>query len=333
MTKTVPGLAIYDYENFELKTLVVDSEALKRNPLGDPSRRTCPVMVPRAKGSHPVVFMLSGFTGNGTQAFNVKSFEEPGSLKLDKAVSEGRAPHALYVYVDAFTLWGGSQFIDSKGMGAYEQFVAQDLATAVRANFETTNDWCVMGGSSGGYGALHLASRHPSLFGTCIALAPDSFFEASLLPEIRTALPIITRMGGVRAVREELANGKLMKRKDWHVILNAVAMGLCYGPLENSEPLWPIDRDSGLVREDVWTEWMKHDPLVFLRERDVSRVDFYLDAGDRDQFQLQYGTRQIRDLLKSKRASVEYVGFEGTHFDLGERRGPAWAWLAGHWRV
>ena len=218
-TNVLPQLAVHSYENFELRTLVIESEVLRRNPLGDSARRTCPVLVPPGKDL-PVVIMLSGFTGNGPTAFNVKSFEVGGTTKLDEAVSRGEAPKAIYVYMDAMTFWGGSQFINSEGMGRYEDFLVNEVCDAIKQNFSTGDQWCVMGGSSGGYGALHLASKYPEKFGVAIALAPDSFFEASLLHELRTALPIITRMGGVKAVRDELLNGKLMKRKDWHVILN-----------------------------------------------------------------------------------------------------------------
>lgn len=333
-TNVLPQLAVLDFDNFDLKTLVVDSDALKRNPLGDSSVRRSPVLVPREGRAHPVVFMLSGFSGNGDQTFNVKSFETGSPLKLDAAVSKGDAPRAVYVFVDAMTMWGGSQFINSAGMGRYESYLLE-VADAVSTSFDVSQesrDWCAMGGSSGGYGAIHLATQFPKRFGVAVALAPDCFFESNILSEIRAALPIIKRMGGVAGVRAELREGRLLKRKDWHVVLNAIAMGLCYAGTESGEIRWPIDPESGLVHDEIWQEWKTRDPLFFLQTRDVS-AQFYLDAGDRDQFQLQYGTRQMRDLLKKRGANVEYVGFDGTHFDLSERRGPAWAWLASLWRT
>lgn len=339
----LPQFAVFDFQYFELFTLCVDSDALKQNPLGDPLVRRMPMMIPKGAspaGGWPVVLMLSGFTGNGPQTFNIKTFQIPTPELLDQAASRGEAPRAIYVFCDAMTAWGGSQFIDSLGAGRYGTFISNEVPQALMASglflvSRDPNRWCVMGGSSGGYGALQLASKAPEKFGWVVALAPDSFFEASLLPEIRTALPFIRRMGGVAGVRAELTNGKLMKRKESHVILNAVAMALCYAPLKDGEPVWPIDAETGKVISEVWSEWTRHDPLEFLRARiaNVLKINgFYLDAGDRDQFQLQYGTRQIRDLLRSVGANVHYNGFEGTHFDLGERRAPAWSWLATQWR-
>jgi hypothetical protein len=330
-TTVLPHLAVHSYANFKLKTLVIESAALAKNPLGDSPTRTCPVLVPDGEDL-PVVIMLSGFTGNGPTAFNVKSFEVGGTIKLDEAVTRGEAPRAIYVYVDAMTFWGGSQFINSEGMGSYEDFLINELVPAVARNFSASKErWCVMGGSSGGYGALHLASKFPKRFPVAIALAPDSFFEASLIPEIRSMLPVLKRIGGAKGVRNELLNGKLMKRKDWHMILNVVAMGLCYAPIVDGEPVWPVNLETGVIVQDVWAEWLKHDPLTFLTQRELTST-YYLDAGDRDQFQLQYGTRQIRDLLRRQKVDVTWVGFDGTHFDLGERRAPAWQWLAGLWR-
>jgi enterochelin esterase family protein len=330
-TTVLPHLAVHSYENFELKTLVIESQALAKNPLGDSPRRTCPVLVPRGQDL-PVVFMLSGFTGNGPATFNLKSFEAGATHRLDEAVSRGEAPRAVYVYIDAMTSWGGSQFINSEGMGRYEDFLMKEIVPAVQANFSVVKEgWCAMGGSSGGYGALHLASKFPETFSVAAAIAPDSFFEASLIPEIRLMLPVLKRIGGAKGVREELLSGKLMKRKDWHMILNVVAMGLCYAPLVNGEPVWPVDLETGLIKNDVWAEWIKHDPLTFLPQRKLTST-YYLDAGDRDQFNLQYGTRQVRDLLRKHGADVTWTGFDGTHFDIGDRRPAAWLWLTGLWR-
>lgn len=328
-------LSFFEFESFDASTLVVASPALEGNPLGDSHRRHNPVLVPkgsRPSSGWPVVLMLSGFTGNGPSAFHKKPFEPTTSEGLDRAVTKGEAPKAIYVFVDAMTSWGGSQFIDSPAIGKYATYVGRDLVSAIRAKLPArASGWCVMGGSSGGYGALHLASLHPEIFDVVVAIAPDSFFEASLLGEIRTALPVIEKLGGVAGVREELKSGRLTKRKDWHVVLNAVAMGLCYAGDSRGKVEWPIDPRTGVVKPDVWAKWLGHDPLTFLNER-AERVAKWkaclLDVGTRDQFHLQYGTRQLNQALtKTLGSKLVYREFDGTHFDIGERRPDAWKWL------
>ncbi len=61
--------------------------------------------------------VLNGFTGNGSSHFNPKFNETPSALVIDSAFSRGEAPEALYVFVDAMTSWGGSQFINSAASG------------------------------------------------------------------------------------------------------------------------------------------------------------------------------------------------------------------------
>ena len=334
-------LEIHHLKHFTLQTLHIDSTALMNNPLGDPAKRSHPVLVPKGhapKDGHPVVFMLSGFTGNGPNALNIKTFEMNLPQQLDQARDTGEAPGAVFVLIDAMTFWGGSQFVNSDGTGKYEDFIARETFDAVKANLKVSSDpknWCVTGGSSGGYGALHLASKFPEKFGLCAAIAPDSFFEASLLNEIRTSLPLLTKFGGIDAVKTELASGRLMKRKEAHTLLNAIAMGLCYAPDGKGRVHWPVDEATGLVKDDVWKTWLAHDPLHFLSQRldNLKKLSgIFLDCGSRDQFQLQYGSRQIQLLLKASGIGVDYGEFDGNHFDIGERRPLVWKWLAHQWR-
>ncbi len=330
------GLEFTSLSFFNVQTLVIESAALQDNPLGDSPIRYNPVLVPRGDvpaDGWPVVFVLSGFTGNGPNSFNVKTFEANTPQVIDRCRARGEAPDAVYVFCDAMTSWGGSQFINSAGMGRYEDFIAIDLVGAVRENFRVSprpEQWCVAGGSSGGYGALHLASAHPEIFGLAAAIAPDSFFEASLLGEIWTALPVIEKMGGVRGVHAELESGRLTRRKDSHVVLNAIAMGLCYASDGRGDVDFPVNLRTGVLISEVWQKWKRHDPVVFLADRasNVMKIkSIYLDAGTRDQFHLQFGTRQIADVLKRLGARFTHQEFDGTHFDIGERRPEMWKWL------
>lgn len=336
------GLHIHEFRHFRASTLMIDSVVLQGNPLKDPSARSHPVLIPIAappKSGYPVVFVLAGFTGNGPNLFNIKTFETNFPQNLDACRARGEAPDAVFVFVDAMTSWGGSQFLNSEGTGRYEDHVAHEIPAALRAAIphlsEDPGQWCVMGGSSGGYGALHLSSAHPNTFGTCAAIAPDSFFEASLLPEIWTALPTYLKLGGVRGIRNEIRQGRFMKRREAHSVLNAIAMGLCYAPKGESID-WPVSESTGVLRDDVWARWKAHDPILFLRAREdqVERLkQVFLDCGTRDQYHLQYGARQIRTVLEGIGVDVTYSEFDGTHFDIGERRPQVWTWLRDIWRM
>ena len=327
-------LNLFPLENFDAKTLIIDSESLKQNPLGDPSVRYNPVLIPKAANKDlPVVLVLAGFTGNGPKYFSPKGYEQNFPQTLDECVSKGAAPKAIYVFADAWTYWGGSQFINSKGMGSYEDYVMKDLVPAIKSELSVSSkkaEWCVHGGSSGGYGALYLGSRYNDAFGTVSAIAPDSFFELSLLKEIYEAYPSLQKLGGINGVKSLLQQGKLMRRRDSHTLLNAIAMGLCYAPDGQGGVSWPID-DLGRVDQKIWQRWLKHDPVNFLKEQSFSDQQVYLDVGKFDQFHLQFGTRQISNLLNEQKIDHHYSEFDGNHFDIGARRPDFWKWLGNHW--
>lgn len=395
-------LNLFSLKNFEIETLHIESEALKENPWGDPYQRNIPILVPRTHStaaSWPTIFVLSGFSSNAPKFFNWQSFQDNFPQELDRAVSEDKAPKALYVFIDAFSSIGGSQFINSPGIGRYQDFFVNEVVPAVKQHYSSQShhknsieskniknkdinhnkddvcpNWAILGGSSGGYGALHLSSQFPQLFPYCLAIAPDSFFSMSLLPEIYKAYPYIQKIGGLSQIIETLKIGDLQKHRHFHLIINVVAMGLCYAaqfPENNNDDenklnltpnkndlsinpnsalnktysasnktskypgiLWPIN-DNGEVNAKIWNQWTQFDPLEFLPQRSGNIKQLkgvYLDAGVFDQYHLQFGTRQIYDILKPIAPSVKYSEFEGNHFDIGRRRLPALEWLQGQWQ-
>ncbi|NUN05630.1 MAG: enterochelin esterase [Bdellovibrio sp.] len=339
-TEMLPNIAHYELAHFSVETLKVVSSKLKNNPLNDPTTRFNPLLVPHSKGPSPVAIVLGGFSGNASFYVNAKFNERNPAQVIDQAYARGEAPAALYVFVDALTTWGGSQFINSAATGNYEDYIVQELVPALRklsAVSQDPTDWCICGGSSGGYGALHLGSKYPELFGRVAAIAPDSFFEASLLPEFYHALPLWDKyQGSARKALEELRNGRLMKNKNWHSLLNAFGMAACYCPEGISGDFkFPLDIKTGEKIPELWQRYLRHDPLHFLPER-VSGLQklagIYLDVGTKDNFHLQYGARQISKILKDQQILHDYVEFDGNHFDIGDRRIEVWKWLAHLWR-
>ena len=127
-----------------------------------------------------------------------------------------------------------------------------------------------------------------------------------------------------------------MKRREAHAVLNCIGMAKCYTPDDSSNLgfMCPVDLETGLVLDEVWEHWRKNDPIRFLpnRSKEMAKTRaVFLDVGVKDQYNLQYGTRQIRDVLKKMKVPVDYSEFSGSHFDIGERRPEVWKWLKKHW--
>ena len=358
-------LNIYDLKFFRVETLSLESQALKENPLKDPSLRHNPILVPqKGKGPWPVILVLSGFTGNGPKSFGIKSFENNFPQQVDQWFHKNQKEGPLVVFVDAMTFWGGSQFINSPGAGSYEDYIMKELIPTIKRIYSVKMEpqyWCAMGGSSGGYGALHLASRFPHLFGWAAALAPDSAFELNLLPEIISCLPRIEKLGGAKGIKKMLTEGNLQKQPDFHNIMNVMGMASCYamsgghalrsynlgkghsrdktlGVSRQEADLWgmdfPIDSHTGELVKPLWREWQKHDPVFFLKKRRQkikTLCGVLLDVGRYDQFNLQYGARRIYKIFQENKVSVKYSEFEGNHFDISSRRFVVWEWLSQKW--
>lgn len=324
----------FHLEHYDIKTLVIESQALKSNALGDPSLRHIPVLVPKAQGEFPLVLFLSGYAGDGIKNFSFKGFENNLVQDIDIWTAQEEAPQAIYAFANAWTVWGGSQFINSKGCGQYEDYLISEVCAQLKHKLPLSSQpshWCVHGGSSGGYGVLSLLARHADVFKKGVALAPDSFFEVSLLPEIYKALPIIKELGGTQKILNDYRAGELkLSGGSFFQVFNVIAMAHCYAPLsKESEPLFPIDSQGRLI-EEVWQQWKLHDPIEFLpkfKSNLQSVEDLYLSVGTKDEYGLQYGARQLKEICQAQVKDLHYKEFPGTHRDLSKDRLASLKWL------
>jgi enterochelin esterase-like enzyme len=326
--------------HFDISILSLQSQVLKKNPLGDSSLRKNPILSPKNQNHKNlgVVFVLSGFAGNGTKYLGDKGFDQSFIQQLDLLFAKNQAPEAHYVFVDAWTFWGGSQFVNSPATGNYEDYIIKELYPAVLKilSINASAPKAIMGQSSGGYGALHLASSYPEHFSFCGALAPDCGFEMSLLPDFYKAAPYLLKNKNYEQLLSLHKKGSLLKQKNGFSILNAIAMAACYSPLKVSHKIaWPINLSTGQIETSTWKQWLTKDPVYFLEKR-LSKVKklsgIFLDVGERDEFHLQFGLRQIHENLKSHKVKHHYSEFEGGHFEAHERYPLFWEWLKKEWK-
>ena len=119
-----------------LDRLVVESELLADNPLGDPQQR--PLYVYRPPGvdlDHPrplpSVYVIQGYTGQLDMWSSRTPFEPTMFERLDAMFAEGGCPDAIVVFVDAWTSYGGSQFVDSSSTGPYQSYLCDEVVPFV----------------------------------------------------------------------------------------------------------------------------------------------------------------------------------------------------------
>ena len=101
---------------------VVTSDALERQPPRRPRRAarcgcTCPPGYDEGDDRLPSIYVIQGYTGYLTMWANRDAYHQPFPETADAVFASGQAPPCIVVWVDAWTAYGGSQFVDSPGDG------------------------------------------------------------------------------------------------------------------------------------------------------------------------------------------------------------------------
>ena len=304
------------------------SLCLRDNALGDPCERDLYVYLPPQyddKRRFPVVMMLAGF-GSTNHSIVAWSPWKPSTVELfDNLIAEGRSDPAILVLPDCFNRWGGSQFIDSKGTGRYQTYLADEVFPFVDAHFRTIPERearAVIGRSSGGFGALRLGMDRPDVVSVLGSHAGDAAFEVSMRPMLTSAAIAIDLAGGLHAFAHEVPVSGPQNATQFDAVF-VLAASAAYSPDPNGFPYAriPLDPATGQLREEVWAQWLAHDPLLRLHHSvaALQRMSLvYVDAGNRDEHGLHFAARMLNDALREHRLPVHYEEFEGGH------RGTSW---------
>src|SRR6476661_1076823 len=173
-----------------LDRMTSTSELLRGNVLGDPHERplwvyTPPGYEPDGTDRYPAIYVIQGYSGQVTMWANRTPFRQPFVETADQVFAQGRAPGCILVYVDAWTAYGGSQFVDSPGTGRYHTYLCEDVVGYVDARYRTLPEARhrgIQGKSSGGFGAMITPMLRPDLFGGFATHAGDALYELCYVP-------------------------------------------------------------------------------------------------------------------------------------------------------
>ncbi|MFH2201495.1 MAG: alpha/beta hydrolase-fold protein [Elusimicrobiota bacterium] len=310
----------------------VGSVVLKGNPLGDPRLRELPVYLPPSyknepERRYPVIYFLTGFTGTARGLIETHPWKESVAERLDRLIAARKMPECLLVAPDCFTRYGGSQYLNSAGTGAYADHIVSELVPYMDARYRTKADAearAVMGKSSGGYGALMFGLRYPEVFRHAVSHSGDLFFEICYgrdFPKCVNALAAYN--GGFQRFVKEFS---LAREKSGfpQELVNLAGMGSCYSPNRRS-PIGfdiPFDERTGELIPAVWKRWQACDP-VRLAARCVRALNklttLYFDCGVKDEFFLHLGARKFSQVLKKLGVRHVYEEHARGHFDMNER--------------
>lgn len=326
-----------------LDELTIRSTALEGNPLGDPTERPLWVYVPPGYDQatdrrYPSVYVIQGYGSFVTKWANRSAFQSPFPEMADDLFAAGGAPPCLVVFVDAWTAYGGSQFVDSPGTGRYHTYLCEEVVPFVDARYRThagPGARGIMGHSSGGFGAMVTCMLRPDVFGGMATHAGDALYEMLYLPEFaRTARALRRYDGSIEAWWDDFRSRLPQMRPDDFGVLMTYGVAACFSPAGDGTPVLPFDPVSGRLVEEVWARWLAWDPVRMVpryAEALRSLRAIWIDGGRSDQYFLELGAIAFRDALASVGVteSVHFELFDGTHSNIEWRYPLSLGWLAG----
>jgi enterochelin esterase-like enzyme len=320
---------------------VVSSQALKDNPLGDPSERPLYVYVPPGydndpEARYPSVYVIQGLTGQVDMWKNRSAFR-PNFLELtDRLFSEGETPPAIVVFVDAWTSLGGSQYLDSPGTGNYHTYLCEEVVPFVDANYRTDarrEKRGIEGKSSGGYGAFVTPMLRPDLFSGLASHAGDALFEVCYQPMFPKSVRTLRDRydGSFDTFWAEFRSRPAFSKEGDDTLLNDWCMAACYSADPDGTVRLPYDPQTGRLIDEVWRRWLEWDPVRMVpRYADALRSmrAIYIDAGTKDEWFLDLGARAVANELDAIGVEYSFDLFEAGHMSIEYRYPTSLAFLA-----
>jgi Putative esterase len=313
--------------------LTLDSTLLRDNPLGDPHERPLWVYTPPGYDDapdrrYPAIFVLQGYTGHIGMWRNRTGFRQPFPEAADAMFAAGDAPPCVVVYVDAWTAYGGSQFVDSPAIGRYHSYLCDEVVPFVDARYRTRPEAAhrgVSGKSSGGFGAMITPMLRPDLFGGLATHAGDTLYELSYIPIFGAASRALRDSydGSYDAFWADFRNRPAMSRPDDGLLVITYGCAAAFSPDEDGTVRLPFDPATSQLVPERWQRWLDWDPVRMVPRyaealRGLRAV--YIDAGKKDDYFLDLGAAAFRtELERIGVTDVFFELFDATHAGIDYR--------------
>jgi hypothetical protein len=305
------------------------SEALRGNALGDPTERSIHVWSPAdTSRRYPTVYVIQGMTGIADAWFNV----EPWTVSYPDRI-DALGLDAVVVLVDAFTAVGGSQYVDSPGIGNYHTYLCEELVPYIDANFPTLPEARhrgIQGKSSGGYGSMITPLLRPDLFGGLATHAGDALFEVCYARDFAPVARALREAydGSFDAFWEDFRSGRPVLSSPYdELLVNTYAMCAAYSSNPDGTIDLPFDIETAELVPEVWARWLRFDPVVLAREPEHAETlrnmqAIWIDSGRSDEYHLDLGSIAFHREVVAAGTPADRVHLElfaGTHRGLGWR--------------
>jgi hypothetical protein len=320
---------------------VIDSAALRDNPLGDPHERPLWVYVPPGydddpQHRYPSIYVIQGYTGHLEMWRNRSAYRQPFIETADAVFASRDAPPAIVVYVDAWTAYGGSQFVDSPGTGHYHTYLCEDVVSYVDSHYRTLPEAAhrgIQGKSSGGFGAMITPMLRPDVFGGLATHAGDALYELCYIKEFGDCVRYLREYDGdIGKWWDDFRSRTAFTRKGDDTLLITLGVAACFSADDDGTARLPFDSRTGQLVPDLWDRWLAWDPVRMVPHyadalRGLRAV--WIDAGTRDEWFLDLGAEAFRaELAKIGVTDVAFELYDAAHGGIDYRYPLSLAYLA-----
>jgi len=321
---------------------VITSELLKDNPLGDPYERPIWVYLPPGYDDepdrrYPSVYVIQGYTGHLAMWRNRSPYRQPFPETADAMFARGEAPPAIVVYVDAWTAYGGSQFVDSPGTGQYHSYLCDEVVPWIDTRYRTDATparRAIMGKSSGGFGAMITPMLRPDLFGALATHAGDSLYELSYGSEFGKAVRHLREYDGdIWHWWTDFKSRTSFTKEADHDLLMLLGVSACFSARPDGTVELPFNPRTGVLRPEVWQRWLDWDPVRMVPKYAAqlrSLRAIWIDAGVRDEWYLDVGAQAVHAAMLEAGVPADVIRFElfeASHMAIDYRYPLSLAWL------
>ena len=300
------------------------SALLKGNRAGMTEERPVPVYLPpsaaTAKNTQfPVLYCLAPWTNAGRTQFDWRPFKESLPDRLERLFAAGM-PECVVVAPDLYTDFGGSQYIDSEYFGPHASHLVQELFPYIEQNFPVlpgAKHRGVFGRSSGGFGGLRLAMDFTGSVAAVACHSGDMGFDLLFGSDYATLAKALQRYGcDPNEFLDRIADTPKLSGRDVHVLMLLGCSGFYSPSAANLGFDLPIDLKTGALQNDVIEKWRTHDPVrrIEATHANLKKLSYlFIECGQRDQYNLLYGARQLRERLEEYDVKHEYAEFDDDH--------------------
>jgi len=317
-----------------LDELVVESDLLAGNALGDPAKRPLYVYRPPGVeggggGELPSIYVIQGYYGRIDSWLRRDPLEPSVVERVDALFADDGCPDAVVVFVDAWTAYGGSQFVDSIATGPYQSYLCDEVIPFVDARYPTAPDRerrGITGKSSGGYGAMVVPMMRPDCFSALASHAGDALFELCHIPffgeTVRTLREHYEGSFDVFLDRLPVMDPFDMDRAGVPLMEYGCAAAYSPDPDRPGKAILPFDVQTGRLVDDVWERWLEFDPVRMASShaaelRSMRRI--YLDGGRKDEWYLDLAAQAFARELEKLGVDHSIEIFDGKHGGISYR--------------